>query len=303
MQDILNDNVDEKNSEANFITWYEEVVVERLAMLENEERYKKRIKELEQNNAEMTKALQESQNEIRHLRNKYEPQDSDELYNEPYKVILKEKEKLAQRGKHLDNEVSNLKDELKTLREYVKGLETGNDKHGTSEAKTKSKKAGTPGYIVVTGEETIASLEDENDKLKDKIELLENKLAAQSLNPENTWSERQPVRAWKTSPNSDTSDTYLPKVFETRSSDSSLDSYEKRRQASLYAESKGKGDTSSRTNGGSVSSRLSDVTLPSIHEGSRTPRLLYGLDYVTIHKLKTNGRKSRMSKSSNASYT
>ena len=96
MDGITSDNLTEKNAEASFIAWYDELCAERMSMLEAEESYKRRIRELEKNNFDLLQAFDEVQGEIKQLRMKYEPdlEENKYEYHESYDIVYKEREEL-----------------------------------------------------------------------------------------------------------------------------------------------------------------------------------------------------------------
>lgn len=181
-----NPPISDKEAEARFIDWYEEICQERIKMSETEEEYKsqindyqkaeasyeRRIKELEQNATDLMKAFEEAEKEAKLLRTKYEPPNDSEntdTYAEPYRVVVKEKMKLLEAQKQNQNRIKTLEDEIKLLRKYVKDFESEQEIVRSKQPAKPNKK----GLVVITSSERLEVLEKQNLHLKSVCEQFE----------------------------------------------------------------------------------------------------------------------------------
>ncbi|KAL4239519.1 hypothetical protein ACF0H5_000333 [Mactra antiquata] len=182
----------DKEAESRFISWYEEICKERLTMLETEENFKnkikeleeaetsyiKRIKELDENSIALVQAFKEAQTETKMLRRKYEPDENNETgYKEPYNDVLRDRDRLIKVELEYKRRMKNLEEELETLRNYVKDMNNSDNttqnisEHNRIVAKSVPK---VDRLVVITGEEYITKLEKENLQLKNKLDKLEH---------------------------------------------------------------------------------------------------------------------------------
>lgn len=204
----------DKEAEERFILWYEDICKERMAMLNVEEDYKRkieeletaeegyrsRIRELENSTVALVKTFEESQLEIKGLRNKYEGHGSNnDAYNEPYDIVSKERNILRERNIRNEEKIKKIKDEVTELKKYVdnkenKSSEKSKDKRYKERIKTledevkmlrhyvkdinylhdvKTDNVGK--LVVITSTERLKSVESENEKLKYVLDKLKKK--------------------------------------------------------------------------------------------------------------------------------
>ncbi|KAH3872024.1 hypothetical protein DPMN_035237 [Dreissena polymorpha] len=137
--------MNEKETEAKFIQWYEDVSEERtriLAELEErkmelekyktaEEAYTKRIDELERTSSELLSAFEGVQKELKFLREKYEPPLENDTYFERYDTVLKDRDRLQKTVRENKDYINLLEEQVEKFRQNI------DDRDKINENKTK----------------------------------------------------------------------------------------------------------------------------------------------------------------------
>lgn len=124
------EEIGDKEAESRFMLWYNDICSERFAMLESEEWYKRRIKELEnveeqhkqriselkENKNKLIQKLADAQLEIKLLRKKNQSTEDDREFTDSYKALSIERDRLYQKDRDNCDTIKCLRKEIHNLR-------------------------------------------------------------------------------------------------------------------------------------------------------------------------------------------